>query len=188
MPSEERVQRERQLRRAVLAGDEQAWRMLYDEAFAGLYAYALWRCVGLRDLADEVVQETWLIAVRRMRAFDPQQGSFLGWLRGIAAHLLRNHLRRNGRRATAVAAVAPEPVEPASAELERREQAERVARALAALPERYEAVLRAKYFEGRSVEEIAAAGDETTKAIESLLMRARQAFRTLYEEQTPSNE
>ena len=63
MPSEERVQRERSLRRAVLTGDEQAWRTLYDEAFAGLHAYALWRCGGLRDLADEVTQETWLTAV-----------------------------------------------------------------------------------------------------------------------------
>jgi RNA polymerase sigma-70 factor, ECF subfamily len=191
MPSEERVQRERGLRRAVLAGDEQAWRTLYDGAFARLHAYALWRCGGLRDLADEIVQETWLTAVRRMRAFDPGRGSFLGWLRGIAAHLLRNYLRRRATAVTAMApeaAVAPEAAEPAEAALERREEAERVARTLAALPERYEAVLRAKYLEGRSVEEIAAAGNETPKTVESLLTRARQAFRTLYEEQTPSDE
>jgi RNA polymerase sigma-70 factor (ECF subfamily) len=189
MPSEERVQRERGLRRAVLAGDEQAWRTLYEEAFAELHAYALWRCGGLRDLADEVVQETWLTAVRRIRTFDPKQGSFLGWLRGIAAHLLRNHLRRRERRsATALTALPSETAEPAEAALERREQAERVALALTRLPERYEAVLRAKYLEGRSVEEIAAAGNETAKAVESLLTRARQAFRTLYMEQNPADE
>jgi DNA-directed RNA polymerase specialized sigma24 family protein len=63
--------RERGLQRAVLAGDEQAWKILYDEAFAGLYGYVLWRCGGLRDPTDEVVQETWLTAVRRFAVVRP---------------------------------------------------------------------------------------------------------------------
>ncbi len=190
MSSDERVQRERALRRAVLSGDEAAWRALYDESFAGLRAYALWRCASLRDLADEVVQETWLTAVRRIRDFDPERGSFASWLHGIAAHLLRNHFRREDRRngwrdCLAARAAATETAE---ADLERREEAERVARALASLPDRYEAVLRAKYLEGRSVQEIAAAWDETAKTVESLLTRARQAFRTLFEEQESSHD
>ena len=61
-----------------------------------------------------------------------------------------------------------------------RERAERVARAPAALPERYEAALRAKYLDGRSVADIATAGGETPKAVESLLAFARQAFRDAY--------
>ena len=65
--------------------------------------------------------------------------------------------------------------------LEQREQAERVARALAELPEHYEALLRAKYLDEQSVAEIAAEHGETCKAVESLLTRARQAFREVYE-------
>ncbi|HJT76533.1 MAG TPA: sigma factor, partial [Gemmataceae bacterium] len=87
MQSGDRVGRERILRRAVLAGDERAWQTWYDECFDGLYAYVAWRCAGLRDLADEVVQETWLTAVRRVRAFDPDRGPFAGWLCGIAANV-----------------------------------------------------------------------------------------------------
>lgn len=190
MPSEERVQRERVLRRAVLSGDEAAWRAWYDESFAGLYAFARWRCAGLRDLADEVVQETWLTAVRRIRDFDPDRGSFANWLHGIAAHLLCNHFRREDRRNGRCDRLAAQPatMEPPEADVERREEAERVARALAALPDRYEAVLRAKYLEGRSVQEIASTWDETPKAVESLLTRARQAFRTLFDGQEPSHE
>ena len=41
-------------------------------------------------------------------------------------------------------------------------------------------MLRAKYLDGRSVADIAAAGGETPKAVESLLTRARQAFRDAY--------
>jgi len=193
MSATEPAWREHGLRQAVLAGDERAWRTWYDESFAGLHAYVLWRCAGLRDFADEVVQETWLTAVRRIRDFDPERGSFASWLHGIAAHLLRNHfrreVRRNGRHGRH-GRLAARPAETAAAEadLQRREEAGRVARALAALPDRYEAVLRAKYLDGRSVQEIAAAWDETPKAVESLLTRARQAFRGLFDDQEPTHD
>jgi RNA polymerase sigma-70 factor, ECF subfamily len=179
MRSDDRVWRERGLRSAVLAGDERAWQTWYDESFDGLYAYVWWRCAGLRDLADEVVQETWLTAVRRVRDFDPERGTFAGWLCGIAANVLRNELRREGRR-RAPPCPGARAAEPADAAAEKREQAESIARALAELPEHYEAVLRAKYLDGRSMNDIAAAWDETPKAIESLLTRARQAFRAAY--------
>jgi RNA polymerase sigma-70 factor (ECF subfamily) len=180
MEPSERVGREQALRRAVLAGDESAWRAWYDECFDGLLGYVLWRCGGLRDAADEVVQETWLTAVRRARHFDPSAGPFAGWLRGIAANLLRNRFRRERSAEAARARLNHVGAEPADAELLRRERAERIARALAELSERHEAVLRAKYLEGRAVADIAAEWRETPKAVESLLTRAREAFRAAY--------
>jgi RNA polymerase sigma-70 factor (ECF subfamily) len=181
METSDRIWRERGLRAAVLAGDERAWRTWYDESFEDLYAYVAWRCGGLRDLADEVVQDTWLIAVRSIGRFDPEQGSFGAWLRGIAANVLRNSFRRrrsnpmqplNGRHVSAQATSAAD-----------RECSERIAVALVQLPERYEAVLRAKYFERRSVAQIASQWKETPKAIESLLTRARLAFRQAYQQE-----
>jgi RNA polymerase sigma-70 factor (ECF subfamily) len=180
MTASDRVWRERGLRDAVLAGNARAWQTLYDEAFAGLYAYVLWRCGGLRDHADEVVQETWLTAVRRIATFDPLQGSFAAWLRGIGGNLLRNHFRR--RRTRPLTAAGEHPCPDTAPEGER---AERVAEALAELPKRYEAVLRAKYLDGHSVQEIAESNGETPKAIESLLGRARTAFRESYLRQEP---
>jgi len=176
MESSERVWRERGLREAVLAGDELAWRRWYDESCAPLYAYLLWRCGGLRDHADELAQEVWLLAVRKLPAFDPVKGSFLSWLRGLGAGLARNHFRREWRRRT-----DPLPETLCNgAERPSRDEAEAVARALALLPERYEAVLRAKYLDGASVAEIASQNGESVKAVESLLSRAREAFRTAY--------
>jgi len=176
MQAEDRVERERELRRAVLAGEEFAWRTLYDGAFAGLYAYVLWRCGGLREHADDATQETWLTAVRRLRSFDPSAGSFAAWLRGIAVNVLRNHFRRETRRARRTQPLDAEPL----AGAEPRESAERIAAALASLPPHYEAVLRMKYLEGRGVADIAAERGESPKAIESLLTRAREAFRQAY--------
>jgi RNA polymerase sigma-70 factor (ECF subfamily) len=169
---------ERSLHGAVLAGDERAWRTLYDASFAALDAYVVWRCAGLRDLADEVVQETWLTAVRRIRDFDPRRGRFLPWLRGIAANVLRSHLRRP-RLAPLIGDEHPAN---ADTDVERREEAQQIAEALARLPDRHEAVLRSKYLERRRVEEIAAEWGQTPKAIESLLARAREAFRAAYVE------
>src|SRR5215475_2988186 len=124
MDPSDRVGRERALRRAVLAGDESAWRAWYDECFDALLGYVLWRCGGLRDAAEEVVQETWLTAVRRVRHFDPDAGTFAGWLRGIAANLLRNHFRRV-RRPDVLAPLNGRGAESADADLLRRERAER---------------------------------------------------------------
>lgn len=176
MQAADRVERERELRRAALAGEEFAWRTLYDESFTGLYAYVLWRCGGLRDRADEVTQETWLTAVRRLRAFDPSAGSFASWLRGIAANVLRNHFRHEKRRTRHTRPLESEPL----AAEEAREQAERIAAALGELPPHYEAVLRMKYLESRSVADIATERGESSKAVESLLTRARGAFRQGY--------
>jgi RNA polymerase sigma-70 factor (ECF subfamily) len=175
----DRIGHEQRLRAAVLAGDERAWRAWYDESAPGLRAYVHWRCAGLYDLADEVVQETWLTAVRRVREFDPVQGRFAAWLCGIAANLLRNRLRGRHRRGQRVRALAGDW--PAAERQAESERSERVAHALAGLASRHEQVLRAKYLDGLSVQAIADQWGETPKAIESLLTRARQAFRESYQ-------
>lgn len=183
MLSNDGVRQEAALRSAVLAGDAAAWRTLYDGAYGPLWAYVSWRCAGLSDLAEDVTQETWLVAVRRIRDFDPHRSRFVAWLRGIAAHVLANQLRTRRRRPEQALADrdVPADADQDAQDAQRREQAERIAQSLAALPERAEAVLRAKYLDGMSVAQIAAEWAETPKAVESLLTRARQAFRSEYE-------
>jgi len=177
--------RERAVRDAVLAGDAAAWRAWYAEHFDRLADYARWRCGGLADLADDVVQETWLTAVRRLRAFDPDRGPFFAWLCGIAANVARNAVRARKRQRKRARPLAPGDDPPAAvSDPAAVEKAERVASALAELPEHYEAVLRAKYLDRQTVDAIAAARGETPKAVESLLTRARQAFREAYEKAT----
>jgi RNA polymerase sigma-70 factor, ECF subfamily len=182
MDSDPRVQHEEVLRRAVLAGDEKAWQTWYQQSFDALKGYVSWRCGGRGEWIEEIVQDTWLTAVRRVRQFDPHQGSFMAWLRGIAANVLRNHLRRQRALPQQHAKPTEFSIADGSTEIaENRERAERIAAALDALPERQEAVLRAKYLEGFSVADISAAWGDSPKAVESLLSRARHSFRALYE-------
>ena len=172
--------RERAIRDAVLAGDADAWRRWYDAHFDRLANYVRWRCAGLRDLADDVIQETWLVAVRRLGSFDPDRGAFFDWLCGIASNAARTATRTRCRRKARDRPLAADD-RPAPDTIGTQDKAGRVAAALAALPDHYEAVLRAKYLDRLSVDEIAAARGDSPKAVESLLSRARQAFRETYE-------
>jgi RNA polymerase sigma-70 factor, ECF subfamily len=164
---------DRWARDAAVAGDPAAWRALVEGAVAPVAGYVRWRAGGWTDLADEVTQDTWLTAARRLKAFDPDQGSFAGWVCGIAANVFRSHLRQ--RKLLPLPADLPAPATPT-------DRSARVAAALAELPPHYEQVLRAKYLDGRSVDAIAAESGESAKAVESRLTRAREAFRAAYGE------
>lgn len=166
--------RERTLCTAALGGDEPAWAELYHTAYDTVFRYALWRCGGRTDLAEDVAQEAWLLAARKLRAFDPARGRFAGWVCGLAANVARNAVRARMRVVRRLAVV------PITATEAGDHGPELVAVALAELPADYEAVLRAKYFEQQSVSDIAAESGRSTKAVESLLTRARKAFREAY--------
>jgi RNA polymerase sigma-70 factor (ECF subfamily) len=167
---------ERVLRDAVLRGDEAAWRVLWDRYFDAIHAYVHWR-TRPPERAEEIVQECWMIAVKAIRKYDPAASTFGTWLRGIANNVLRNESRKLGRdRVVAWHEAAVEPV----AEAPKAELGENVTAVLQALPEDYRSVLLAKYCDGLAVNEIAAASGRTPKAVESLLSRAREAFRSAW--------
>ena len=71
------------LKRGVLAGDTEAWRILYERTFRAIYGYVHFRSSRDSHLTDEVLQESWLVAVRRISRFDPKKGSFEAWMRGV---------------------------------------------------------------------------------------------------------
>jgi RNA polymerase sigma-70 factor (ECF subfamily) len=174
---------ERGLRDAALGGDAAAWRNLYDRAFDRVAGYVRWRASGLADLVDDVLQDAWMTAARRLAAFDPHKCRFAAWVCGIATNVLRHHLRSRTRYRRRVGPLGDaDPLAPAGDAA--RDRAERVAAALAVIPDRCEQVLRAKYFDRLTVQQIADEWGETAKAIESLLSRARQAFRDQYEHES----
>jgi RNA polymerase sigma factor (sigma-70 family) len=170
------------LRTAVLSGDAAAWRVLYERNVDSLYAHVLRRTGGEAERAEEAFQETWMAAVRAIRKFDPAKGTFQAWLRGIAENVLRSQARRSRlRRRVEGTSLEAVPAEAAADPGPRQgDLSERIARALAELPFRYRQVLRAKYDEKLPVAEIASRSGESLKAIESLLSRAREAFRSAY--------
>ena len=167
--------------RAAAEGDAVAWRQLIDANAEQVASIVRWRCAGLPDLVADVIQQTWLEAARNLRRFDPARGSFSGWVGGITRRVILAEVRKWRRyriRHPSLASVT----EPGHSlpDAENAENAEAVVRALAELADDYEAVLRAKYLDGLSVQAIADANGQSIKAVESRLTRARDAFRTAY--------
>ncbi|MEU0881571.1 sigma-70 family RNA polymerase sigma factor [Lentzea sp. NPDC005914] len=68
---------------------------LFDEHAQPLHRY-LARRVGV-DVADDLVSETFLAAMRGKQNYDAARGSVVGWLYGIATNLLRGHAKREVR-------------------------------------------------------------------------------------------
>ena len=165
---------------AAQNGSEQAWRQLFERHFEAVYRF----CVALagarhdQDLAEELTQQVFVIAARRINRFDPSRATFRAWLFGIARNrhmAIRASEQRRRRHEESSANGGSEAVTRPDPDL-------RVHEALARLPSHYRTVLEAKYLRGLSVKEIAANGGASIEAIESLLRRARAGFARAYEE------
>jgi RNA polymerase sigma-70 factor (ECF subfamily) len=83
--------------REVAAGSEMALGMLYDRYIDAVYAAAS-RLTADRQIAEEVVQETFLALWNRAELFDPAIGSLAAWLHTIARNRTVDRLRAAGRR------------------------------------------------------------------------------------------
>ncbi len=182
---------DRQLVSRMQAGEQRA----FDEFFAAcaprLTAFAARRS-GL-DFAslEDIVQNTLVKAVRNLGAYRGD-AALVTWVTEICRHELADVHRNAARRpvhdsldvmestsATVSQLRLPEPKEPPG-ELEQTMRRAAILRVLEALPKQYALALEAKYGDGRSVDEIAKQLDVTPIAAQSLLARARDAFRAAW--------
>ena len=177
-----------------MAGEEAAVCELARSALAPLYRFCLYRVGRDQHLCEDVVQETLRRAIDDLDRYDPGRcgADVFPWLTGLA----RNEIRRAlSLRQAAVsldalwtridkgllnlyARLESEPF--ADEVLRRAETREMVNAAMAQLPPRYGQALEAKYLHGRSVSQIAQLWRISEKAVESLLGRARAAFRETF--------
>lgn len=178
---------------AMLAGDEAAFRVFFETYFPRVYRFALPRLGNDAEACKEVVQSTLVKAMRALSSFRGEAALF-SWLcqicRRQVADYLRAHKRHHqnvvliddtpGLREALESIAGPANDEPmhgyGTAETRRLVQS-----VLDRLPARYGDVLEWKYIEGRSVEEIGALLGVGQTAAQSLLARARVAFREALE-------
>ncbi|HEY7524762.1 MAG TPA: sigma-70 family RNA polymerase sigma factor [Candidatus Limnocylindrales bacterium] len=83
--------------REVAAGSEDALATLYDRHVDAVFA-ASSRLTSDRQVAEEVVQETFLALWNRAETYDPAAGSLAAWLHTIARNRTVDRLRAAGRR------------------------------------------------------------------------------------------
>jgi len=177
----------------MLAGEERAFNAFFNEFFPRVYRFVLPRLGGDADAAKEVVQATLVKAMRNLQGFRGDAALF-SWVCQIGRHQIADYLRARKRYANRVVPIEDSPdllaalesvAAPESDEPQQRYSHEETRRlvqsVLDRLPGRYGDVLEWKYIEGRSVEEIGELLGVGHTAAQSMLARARTAFREALE-------
>jgi RNA polymerase sigma-70 factor, ECF subfamily len=156
---------------------------LYDVALPHVYGYLLARC-GDVGLAEDLTAESFLAAVHAVRKQDAPDPS-IPWLIGVARHKLADHWRRAEREQRGLRLLDGAPAG-ADDPWETVVDAIRAREVLGQLGAHHRAALTLRYLDGLPVPEVARHLDRTVHATEALLVRARAAFRRIYEREEGS--
>ncbi len=179
--------------RECLAGNPLSFQLLVERYQARMFALVRHYTKNPVDIED-VVQDTFLKAFRRLSSFQ-QQSSFYTWLCRIAINTALDALKRTGRSPVAStedpdALVSSEPaaghgarsserdgVQAPDARLAQQEISAITQEVLAGLPEIFRTVLVLREFEELSYQEMADILGISIGTVESRLFRARARFK-----------
>ena len=164
---------------SVATRDEAAFERLYAATRAKLYGVVL-RILRRHDLADEVMQETYVKIWSSAGRFDPALSSPITWMVAIARNRAIDQVRKKTEVSIdedpAVLEIAAESPDP----LAKREMTEELRRLLACMgrldEERRRLVLFA-YYDGWSREQLAAKFDKPVNTVKTWLRRALMEIR-----------
>lgn len=128
--------------------------------------------------ADDVAQETWLKVWKNAAKFDPSKNTkFTTWMYQIAMNVSIDHKRKlkmfSDEELPEIADNSP----PREEVIDENRRQRHVQLAIQSLPVRQRSALTLCYFQGISQSEAAVILGTSVKAIESLLIRAKQALR-----------
>lgn len=159
-----------------------AW---FDDALPRLFGYFISRVGGRIAIAEDLTQETLLAAVTATH--EPAPDAIMPWLYGIARHKLIDHYRKQDRERRHFGQPVTdddETFDHATAlpdlDLESFPVRDAVIQTLDLLNPRHRAALVLRYLDGCDVATTAEMLDTSLQATESLLARARNAFRHQY--------
>jgi RNA polymerase sigma-70 factor, ECF subfamily len=186
MPANAAYHTDGELTAAMLRGDERAFRIFFDSNFRRLYRFAK-RRLNDAEAARDVAQSTLIKALRSLAHYR-QEAALFSWLCQICTTQIVDFVRANRRhtqhillqgdpaRAVIEGVAAPVEHQPQYACLDVQLSA-LIQTVLDALPGPYGDVLGWKYLDDLSVEEIGERLGTGQAAAQSMLARARAAFR-----------
>jgi RNA polymerase sigma factor (sigma-70 family) len=161
---------DRALVEALRAGDPQAPRLLIDR-FQGVVFGLCFRMLGHRQDAEDVMQESFVRALRGFSGFENDR-PLRPWLLGIAANRCRTSLARRGRRPVVVESVE-ERVDQRAGVADPDDLAGELERALGRLRPEYRLVFVLFHEQNLAYEEISQAIDRPVGTVKTWLHRAR---------------
>lgn len=161
----------------IRAGSEEAFLTLYRRRQGGIFRFALQMC-GSETVAEDVTQEVFLALAKDSSRFDPQQGSLVGYLFGIARNQVLKRMDRkrlfvpiDGENGEAESSLVSQS-DPLG-DLTRTETVEMVRQTIKTLPPHYREVVVLCDLEEMSYQDAALALDCAVGTVRSRLHRAR---------------
>jgi RNA polymerase sigma-70 factor (ECF subfamily) len=177
---------------SFLAGEERAFTELVERYQTRLLNF-IYRTIGDRDRAEDLVQEVFIRVYRHLHRFDRSK-KFSTWVYTIASNLAKNELRNRSRNPLVLFQTMqashddedrPLQFEDSTARPDdlyrKRHLRELVEDTVAKLPEHHRQVFVLRELEGKSYEEIAEITDCNLGTVKSRLNRARTAFAAIIE-------
>ena len=174
---------------AVNAGDSHAFRTLV-ERHSRYVHQVVYRLLGNRADADDVVQETFLKAFRQLSRFEAR-ADFRTWIHRIAVNCAIDHIRARRHRETghdpatfedgSLGDVAVSPSPRPDRQLLSHEIGERVTATMALLTPLERAAFTLRHLEGRSLDEICTALGLKQEAAKHSVFRAVRKLRASLE-------
>jgi RNA polymerase sigma-70 factor (ECF subfamily) len=168
--------------RQIQHGNETAMTEFFHRFAPGLYGYISRRIREPSDIED-ILAETMAASVTAIMRFQGQSRVFT-WLCRIANFKVADHYRRSPGMVLSLEESA-QVYDSNPGDLETPMMVQQV---LMSLNQEYRRVLTEKYMMGFSTREIAWRMGRTEKAVESVLVRARQAFAREYARLAPEKE
>jgi RNA polymerase sigma-70 factor, ECF subfamily len=175
-----------------LAGEERAFQELVERYQTRLLNF-VYRTIGDRERAEDLVQEVFIRVYRHIHRFDRTK-KFSTWIYTIASNLAKNELRNRSRNPLVlfqtITAAHGEDERPLQFEdptsrpddlFQKRHLQGLVEATVSQLPEHHRQVFVLREIEGKSYEEIAEITDCNLGTVKSRLNRARTAFAAIIE-------
>ncbi|HEX6250295.1 MAG TPA: sigma-70 family RNA polymerase sigma factor [Gemmatimonadaceae bacterium] len=177
---------------AFLGGEERAFEELVDRYQARLLNF-VYRTVGDRERAEDLVQEVFIRVYRHLHRFDRSK-KFSTWVYTIASNLAKNELRNRSRNPLVLFQTVKKNWDDEDRPLQfedttsrpddmyrKRRLREVVEQSVAQLPEHHRSVFVLRELEGKSYEEIAEITGCNLGTVKSRLNRARTSFAEIVE-------
>jgi RNA polymerase sigma-70 factor, ECF subfamily len=186
--SELTLEQEQALVERALDGDGEAFGRIYDAYKGIIYATVIHPRLNNQQVAEEVLQETFLLALKKLREFQWQERSILFWLRMIAVNKVHERLNQDKRSGgtvdDSVIGLQPDTTwqpENLAVEAERAKELRfRIRGAMENLNERYRKAMELRLGKKLTREKCALELGVTMETFDVLFFRACKSFREKY--------
>ncbi|MFH1537975.1 MAG: sigma-70 family RNA polymerase sigma factor [bacterium] len=183
------LEEEEALVRRAIRGDGEAFGRIFDSTKNFLYSVVIFPRVGSAEAAEEVLQETYLLALRKLPGFEWRGKRIAAWLQSIAMNKILEWFAKRKKEPAGDDSFLDftpdrsfQPEDTVILDDYRKELKGRIDEVLGRINERYKRAIELRLVRKRSREACAKELGVTVGTFDVVFLRACRAFRKAYKE------